>query len=185
MDNKQVMEPTFPNRRAVFLSIKETGYQISSAHFYRACGKPGKNGGQIRVNADGSVNETEVREYCKTLKRVEGDIDDLKNIIELKSKREVEKLEEQIAKLRFDRFKEEGKFLDKKNFESELAARAVIFETGLKHLFNTRVGGWIALVGGRPEKAPDLLQVFHNALEAELSNYATTRTYQVIFEEEK
>ncbi|MCG8634206.1 MAG: hypothetical protein MI863_10285 [Desulfobacterales bacterium] len=182
MDEKQKTVPAFPNRRAVLLAIKDAGYQISRAKFYRDCGKPGKENGQIRVNEDGSVNESEVREYCKTLKRIGGDIEDLNDIQARKTAKEVESLELKVKKQEFELDREKGKYLPRRDFEAELAARAVVLETGLKHHFNTRVGEWIALVCGKPEKAPDLLQELNTALESELGSYATTRSFQVIFE---
>ena len=84
----------------------------------------------------------------------------------------------------FELNRELGRHLPRRDFEAELAAWAVILETSIKHLFNTRVGEWIALVGGHPNKSPDFLQVLHNSLEEELSSYASTQTFQVIFTEE-
>ncbi|MCP3941682.1 MAG: hypothetical protein GY710_09410 [Desulfobacteraceae bacterium] len=171
--------PSFPSLRSVLIHLENTGFKISKSKLYRDRDK-----GMIRVNPDNSVLETEVRAYASTLERKEGDIGDLNDMHAQKTAKEVESLELKVKKQQFDFDREQGKYLPRKDFEAELAARAVIFETGLKHLFNTRVGEWIALVGGKPDKAPDLLQLLHNSLETELSNYATTSTFQVMFEEE-
>ncbi len=169
--------PGFPSLRSVLTHLDTAGFRISNAKIYRDRDK-----GMIRVNADKSVSETEVRAYAATLERKAGNIGNLNDIQAQKTAKEVESLDLKVKKQLFDYEREQGKYLPLKDFEPEMAARTVILESGLKHLFNTRVGEFIALVGGKPEKAPDLLHVLHTSLEEVLSNYASTRTFQVIFE---
>ncbi|EMS79185.1 hypothetical protein [Desulfotignum phosphitoxidans] len=170
----------FPSLLDACEHLKKVGYRISKSKIYRDRDK-----NFFKVNPDGSVPEAELRAYAaEHLPKSRASLNDLDDIHAVKTAREVERLEKQNEKLQFEMDRERGKYLPRRDFEAELAARAVILETSLKHLFNTRVGEWIALVGGHPNKSPDLLQVLHNSLEEELSNYASTQTFQVIFTEE-
>lgn len=166
----------FKSLLAVVEHLSAAGFKVSKSKIYRDQGK-----GMIRVNPDGTVPETEVRAYAATLERVGGDISDLSDIHAKKTAREVESLEIKIAKQKYELEKDQGKYLPRADFELELAARAVIFETGLKHRIRSKVSEWIALVGGKADKGPDLLESMEAEIEAELSSYATTKTFQVLF----
>jgi len=172
--------PSFPSMRAVVKHLDQVGFKVSKSKLSRD-----KTKNLIRVNPDGSVPESEVRAYAATLERKDGTIDDLNDIHARKTEREVKSLDLKIEKQEFELGKEKGQYIPRRDFEAELAARAVILETGLKHLYTTRVGEWIALVVGKPEKAPDLLQALYHSLEEELSGYATTRIFQVMFLEDR
>ena len=171
--------PSFINRYTALHHLIEAGYKISKDKFYRAFKKE-----LIRMEPDRSVLEVEVRNYAlNNLSKIDGSLENPADIQALKNKKEVEKLEEQIAKLRFDREKDQGKFIPRNEFESELAARAAVFDSGFRHTFNVKAREWIALVGGKPEKAADFLLALNQALDEQLTSYATTRTFQVMFED--
>ena len=140
--------------------------------------------GMIRVNPDRTVPETEVRAYAGNLERKDGNIQDLNDIHAKKAQKDVELRDEQIKKLRFFRKKEEGKYLLKKDFEAELAALAMVFESGFLHLFTLKVREFIGLVGGNIAQSADLLEALNTALDEQLNSYATTKTFQVMFEED-
>jgi len=172
--------PVFDNIYQVVEHLDAAGFRISKSKLYRD-----KDKNKIRINPDGTVPETEVRAYASTLERKEGDIGDMSDIHAQKTKKEVEKLEEQISKARFERELQEGKYIPKKDFEAELSARAMVLETGIKHMFNMRVREWIAMAGGKAEKSADLLQQMNEALDAQLTEYANTDRYQVMFGEDE
>lgn len=171
--------PAFDSLLTVCDHLKACGYKISKSKLYRDRDK-----GMIRVLPDGGVQETEVRAYASTLERMDPDIGDLTDIHARKATKEIERLEEQIAKLRFERAREEGRYIPRKDFEAELAARAVVFEAGFRHLFNVKVREWIALVAGKAEKSTELLRDMNQSLDEQLTQFANTRTFQVLFEEE-
>jgi hypothetical protein len=168
--------PSFESLRQVVKHLDGAGFKISKSKISRDKGK-----GLIQVNADGSIYETEVRAYAATLERKNGSVDDLNDVHARKTAREVESIELKIRKQQFELDLAMKKYFPRQDFEAELAARAAIFETGLKHRFTTMVSELIALVGGQPEKGPDLLERLTMALEAELTQYATTKTFQVVF----
>lgn len=182
MKNKQdqavVPAPTFKSLYTVLNHLKESGFKISKSAIYRA-----KDKGQIRINPDGTVLESEVRGYAGNLERVEGNIGNLNDIHARKASKETELLDERIAKVRFENEKEGGKYILRTDFEAELAARTVILESGFRHQYNMKAGEWIALVNGKIEKSADFLQELNAALDEQLNSYATIKTFQVMFED--
>ena len=167
--------PLFKSRRAVLLHLTQSGYKVSRGKLYGDFKKK-----LIRMESDGSVLEIEVRNYA-----VNHLTDNSNDMQALKNEKEVEKLDEQIAKLRFEREKEEGKYILKKEFEAELAARAAVFDSGFRYLFSVKAQEWITLVSGKSEKAADFLQQLNQALDDQLTTYASTRVYQVMFSKEE
>jgi hypothetical protein len=179
-NDQDIMDNSFNSLHEVVSHLDAAGFRISKSKIYRD-----KEKGFIRVNPEnGSVPETEVRAYAASLDRKDGDIGDMSDIHAKKTAKEVEKLEEQIKKARFEREKEEGLYIPKKDFEAELSARAVVLESGLKHQYNMKVREWIAIVSGRPEKAADLLQQMNESLDHQMTEFANTGRYQVMFGEE-
>ena len=172
-------EPSFVSLHAVVDHLKGAGYRISKSKLYRD-----KDKGTIRVNPDGTVLETEVRAYAATLDRIHADIGDLTDIHAVKTKRDVELREEQIKKLRFQREVEEGKYLPRKDFESELASRAVVLDSGLRHMVQMKAAEWVALSGGKTEKIPELIRAINIEMDRVMNSYATIETYHVMFSSE-
>lgn len=170
----------FPSLLAASEFLAGKGYKVSKSKIYRD-----ESTGKITKQADGSVTALAAWEYAeKYLEKTGVNKDDLKDLQATKIRNAIRNQDIEYKRKEFELDRELGRYLPRRDFEAELAARAVILETSLKHLFNTRVGEWIALVGGHPNKSPDLLQVLHNNLEEELSSYASTQTFQVIFTEE-
>ena len=174
-DNTDASE-NFPSILAAMAHLDRAGFRISKSKMYRDRDK-----GMIRVNPDGTVPETEVRAYAATLTKKVADIGDLNDVHAIKTAKEVERLEEQIAKLKFEREKDQGKYIPRSEFEAELAARAAVFESGFRHAFNSKSRTWIALVNGRQEKTAEFLHALNKSLDELLTSYANTNTFQVMF----
>ena len=170
-------EPVFQNLHEALSHLQQAGYKVSRGKIYRD-----KDKNFIRVNPDGTVSEAEVRAYASTLERKTGSIDDLNDVHIRRAAKDVELRDMKIKKMAFELAKDQGKYIERVAFESELAARAVVFETGLKHAFNAHAGEWIALVCGKRERVGELLEALNHALDQELSRYANIRTFQVMFE---
>jgi len=169
--------PSFPSLLSVVDHLDKAGFRISKSKIYRD-----KDKNQIKINKDNSVLETEVRAYASTLERKEGNLDDLNDIHIQKTTKEVIKLEEQIAKLKFDREKDEGKYILKSDFEAELASRSAIFDIGFRHAFNLHAREWIAIVSGKPDKSAEFLQSLNTVLDEQLTGFASIKTFQVLFQ---
>ncbi len=170
-------EPCFVSLRAVLIHLERSGYKISQSKIYRD-----KNKGLIQVRPDGKVPKAEARAYAATLEHIDGHTGDIKDIQVRKKVKEADSLDLKVEKQRWELDRDQGQYMPIKDFHTELAARAVIFETGMKHCFNMRVGEWVALVGGKPERAPDLLQEMIQPVEQELNSYANPQTFHVVIE---
>ncbi len=181
--DNQNTSPTFPNRREVFLSIQDAGYILSQAKFYRDCSKPGKEGGRIRVNADGTVNEAEVREYCKNLKRIEGDIDDLKDVQSTKGKMEVEKLQEQVAKLRFDREKDEGKYVLKEEVDLKIISTLTVLDIHFRQLIDMNMSEICRILGGDIKKMNDAKDCLDELIDEMMNKLAMADSFNFEIED--
>jgi len=172
--------PVFSSLREVVRHLTQAGYKVSKSKISRD-----KKKNAIRVEPDGTILESEVRVYAGTLERARGDIKDLSDIHAQKTAKEVESIELKIAKQQFDLEKETGRYILRRDFEAELASRAVVFDAGFRHMFNMKVREWIALVGGKSEKSSDLLDKLNQALDEQLNSYASLKTYHVIFSNEE
>lgn len=167
--------PSFKSLHQVLQHLKDAGYKIGKSKLYEDARK-----GAIRINPDNTVLETEVRAYAGTLARVDGDIQDLNDIHNRKAAKDVELTDIKIQRAQLELDKELGKYIPRNDFEQELAARAMIFENGFRNLFATQAAEWIALVAGKPGKLPDFMRVLNQALDSQLSAYASTRTFHVL-----
>jgi hypothetical protein len=171
--------PTFPSLLDACEHLKKTGYRISKSKLYRDRDK-----NYFKVNADGTVPEAEIRAYAaEHLPKSRASLQDLDDIHAVKTRREVERLEKQNEKLQFELDRERGRYIPRLDFESELAARAAVLESGFRNLFNVRVREWIALVNGKPDRSADFLSALNQGLDEQLNIYATTKVFQVIFED--
>ena len=175
-DGASAPGPSFVSLHAVVDHLKGAGYRISKSKIYRD-----KDKGTIRVNPDGTVLETEVRAYAATLDRLVADIGDLTDIHAIKTQRDVELREEQIKKLRLQRKVEEGKYIPRKDFEAELSSRAVVLDSGLRHMVQMKAAEWVALSCGKTEKIPELILAVNQELDRLMNGYASIESYHVMF----
>lgn len=157
------------------------GYKVSESKIYRD-----KNAGKITLEQDGkSISTKAVWEYAEEyLEKTGVNGQDLSDIQSQKEYASLELKEEQIKKVRFQREKEEGKYILRSEFEKELASRAVVLDAGFRHLFNMRASEWVAIVNGQPDKSSDLLSALNNGLDEQLRAYASLRSFYVVFGDE-
>ena len=125
-------QPSFQSLRAVLLHLEQAGFRISKSKIYRD-----KEKGMIRVQPDHTVLETEVRAYAATLERKDGNIKDLGDLHARKTAKEVESLDLKVKKQRFEFDLAKKKYIPKKDFEAEMAARAMVARTKTR-MYNAR-----------------------------------------------
>lgn len=176
MPMKAAAELTFPSLRKAAEALHDAGYEVSRSKLSRD-----KKNGLIDFNADGSVDQKEVEKYSRLLKKREATMGDNHEKAAEKSEWEIKNLQVKHDKMVFELEKERGKYIERALFEAELAARAAIFETGLKHFFSANIQELVAMVGGNPEKSPEFLQRLNTLVDDELSRYATTKNFHVVF----
>jgi hypothetical protein len=166
----------FPSLRKAVAALYNAGYEVSRSKMSRD-----KKNGLIDFNPDGSVYQKEVEKYARLLKKREAALEDNHEKAAIKADWEIRTLEVKHEKLVFELEKEKGKYIERAMFEAELAARAAILETGLKHYFSSKIQELVALVGGKPEKSPEFMQRINVVVDEELSRYATTKNFHVVF----
>jgi len=170
----------FQNLITAMIHLDQSGFKISKSKIYRD-----KDKNFIKVEPDGTVLESEIRAYASTLERKDGgSLEDLNDVHLRKANKDVELRDLKIKRMQFDLDKERGLYIERKLFEAELAARAMVFESGFRHTFTMHLREWVAMVGGRLEKEADFLQALNHALDSQLSGYASTQSYQVMFSKE-
>ena len=171
-------EPSFPSLLKVLEHLQGAGFKISKSKLYRD-----RNKNLIHVKSDGSVLESDVRVYAGDyLERVVGNIDDLSDVQARKANAEADLRQEQVLKIRHARKVEEKKYIPRKDFEAELASRAMVLDSGLRHMIQMRMAEWVALVSGKPSLIPDLIQDMNRELDGLMNSYATLDNFQVIFQ---
>jgi hypothetical protein len=173
--------PSLPNKYAVFEILKAEKMKVGKSKLYKDAEK-----GLLRVQPDGSVLLSDVELYTRaylTPKQKAGNDADIEQLQKEKLELESKKLEEQIAKLVWDREKEAGRYLLRSDFEMELAARAAVLETSLRQMASTKAYDWIAVCKGEHSKAGDMAAMVTAEIGAVLDEYASAERFQVIFVE--
>jgi hypothetical protein len=171
-------ETVFGNVYLLVEQLERDGFKISKSKAYRD-----KRAGILRVQADGTVTQSDARAYALTLNKVGRNPINLEKLNEEKSKKEVERLSLEIEKLRFTLDKERGKFLLREDFKMEMASRAAVLELGLKHLIQTRAAEFIRLTGGHDGKTGILIDVLNQEIDNLLNDFSDLNRFQVVFME--
>jgi phage terminase Nu1 subunit (DNA packaging protein) len=104
----------------------------------------------------------------------------LAGLQERKLKAETDRTEEQARKAKLEREAMEGKMLPRADVELELAARAVVIDSGISGLIQSHAATWIDLVAGDQAKLPDLTEAMANNFRTLLNEYATTDIIRVV-----
>lgn len=177
-----------PDEQKTFTSLLQVkdylikkGYRVSKSKIYRDA-----ENGKITVMTDLSGNKSVTAlaawEYAeKHLEKTGAHKEDLKDLQARKLMNTIQIQEVEHQRKVFDLEKEQGKFIPRADFESELAARAAVLEAGFRHLFNVRAREWITLVAGKPDRQADFLAALNRDLDGQLNVYASTRAFQILF----
>jgi len=173
-------EPSFENRKKALLFLQKEGYKIEKSKLYADCKK-----GLLKLQADGSVLESDINSYIRRARlekpaEIEAKADNTK-LIRRKQERDIEKLEEQIADLKFKREVSAGKYMLKTDVEMEIAARAAALDAGLRHMYQSKIPDWVEIVAGDPQKTAILLESINQDLDDQLNEFANMSRFQVIF----
>lgn len=173
---------SFSDPAQVLNYLKESGWSISKTSLYRHF-----NQGKF-VSRDGLFLKTDIDRYAKihlkekaTGKRNQDATEELQRE---KVKKEVQRLEIEIKhkQLLLDRLSKS--LISRENIEIELAGRAIILETGLKHWIHTSVMEWIRMVSGNADKENELIYHMTRSLDEHLNGYAKPIDYRIIIDED-
>lgn len=164
----------FKNVKAVLDFLKDEGFKIQKSKIYED-----KKEGLLRVQKDRSIFGVDVKLYAATLQKEKPDSEPAE-LTAIKINKESTKLDLQNEKLQFELDRLKGRYMPKADFERELAARGAVLDNGLRRNFATRAQDFIALVGGRLNKTPDIIDFFNKILDEQMNMFATTETFQVM-----
>lgn len=164
----------FPDLQTVLLFLHSQGYRISKSTLYRH-----KDARMIRPAKEGGYPLRNVLKYARLLKRNDEKtsttkIDDLQ---ERKIEAEAAKIEAQARHWTLKTEIAEGKYVEKAALERELAMRAAVFKSDQENFIHAQAGEIVQLVGGDPEKIPDLIEFMLDASATFLDRYAGDGTF--------
>lgn len=160
-------EPDYPHLMAAVAALNADGYKVSKSKVYRD-----KSLGLIREEPDGTVRSSEVVAYV-TRAGLEKKADVATGAVDkmhaLKTRKEIERLEAQTAKARFELEKEKGKYILKADAKTEFALKLGTVESVYKNIIRTRSADYIGTVGGDPGKAAMLTALLYADLDEVLN----------------
>lgn len=155
------------------------GYKVSKSSMARH-----KDDGHIRLDATEGQALKFAKAFLKSAdsgkRAVDESADENRRLITAKALKE----EEIYLLTRNKRLREEGKLIPADRVSQDLAARALMLKSGLKHLVQSQALALVHLVGGDPRKAPLLIDELSGRIEGLLSDYAAAESVVVEFEEE-
>jgi hypothetical protein len=162
-------EHLFDSLMDVVAYLDAEGWKISRSSAYEH-----RDDGKIRPGPDGKYTLSAAQDYARQhLQRKDGSAtDDMINLQEQKLKEEIRRISSD-AGLRELKYKErQGELIPREHVEIELAARASDLKTHLDASARSSAGRIIKMVGGDPQKAPDLISFMLGINRKVLDNYS-------------
>jgi len=166
----------FGNRVKALRWLQGQGYKIKKSKFYADC-----KVGLCKMAADGSVAEDELNRYVKRAGLMQPAAIDggpANDVLSRKNEKEIERLEEQINKLRREREIIEGRFVERDLVEMELAGKCAVLEAGIRHLFHVRLVDWIE--AKEAQGLPAAVDLAQQDLNAQFNEFASLDGFEVL-----
>lgn len=162
--------------------LQDEGWKIARATLYQHI-----KASKLRPEPDGTFTLKAVRAYARAhlqlmATRQKQEDEDLQR---KKLQVDIEVMEEKLKRERFKREAEDARLMPREDVSLELAARAVVQDHEWTRVIQSRAGEMIALVEGEAERSSELVRFLLAAKDKVLSEYASTRTWHVLFEEEE
>ena len=163
--------------------LQEAGWEIKKQTFYNHCKQ-----GKCSKNRAGLYTRAMVKKYAEKYLVHSGTgttvDDELDSLSTRKLRGEIDRIEAAAAHDHYKLDILKGKHIDRSKLEMELAARAVVLDSGLEYLFKTNVAEMVAIVGGDLDKSPLLLDLLLKKKDEQLSLYANFEDFVVSFTED-
>ena len=145
--------------------------------------------GKLLPKDDGQYHQNDIDRYAKTWLKQQSTrkkIRDLEDELQRKVlQSELSIKEEELKRKRRQNEIEEGKYIEQKKMEEELAGRAGILEAGLKHWVQSRAADWIRAVGGDVRKAGEMINAMIRDLDEHINSYAQAKEYELVIEDDE
>lgn len=164
------LEPSYRNIPEMVAALDADGWKLSESTAYEH-----RDQGKFRLAADGTVSQSVALDYARLhLKKKDG----TPGSVAGQSLQE-QKVQEEIQRIRADRMQRElkykeasGELIPRSRVEVELAARATDLKSYFDAVARSSAGRIIKLVGGDPQKSPELIAFLLGANRKAFDNYA-------------
>lgn len=165
-------------RPAALKHLQEEGWEVAKTKFYADIKK-----GFPSLQDDKTLLLADLNAYARAYLKRQAGADAGHAMAEDQS----EKTREEILKIRvqrentqFDLSVKQKKYLPRADFSREMASRAVVLDTTLRHHFRSHAARWIALVGGEPRKLTEFTAALDEGINEALNRFATMDQFQVM-----
>lgn len=171
---------TFASLLAVQRWLELKGYQISESKIYRD-----KDAGKISAEADGKTFKLiSVLDYIERfLGGVATKKDELKNLQEKKIKMALELKEEQIARLRLNREKEQGRYLPKEEIDLQVISVLTVMDTAYRQLVDLNMSDLCHAMTGDVKKVNIGKDFMDKKLDEMMNELAGTDSFTIRIED--
>jgi len=170
---------SFKNIPAVHRYLSEKGFKGTEQTLRNYKAK-----GLLRCEENGGFSKVAVDQFAfMHLEKVGGDqVEDLTGLTKREKGLQITKLELEVDKRRKEIEAFEQGHIPRKDFERELAQRALLFKSGLRHMVYTAANEAVQVVGGDSAKVGVLISFLNDEIEKHLAQYANTKTFHVVIE---
>lgn len=179
-----IVEPDdlFANRLEAWQYLQDSGWQIGRSQFYEHC----KEGRLLRDRATGKYAQAAVDRYaeihCRRIETGEKVNETRTRMAEEKAETELEREKVRLERERHELAVRRGDYVPRDEVELMIVGRAVAMLAHLRAMVQMRASDWIALVEGDQQRARDLIDTVHGAIEEHLAVFAKDIEFEVIFE---
>jgi hypothetical protein len=158
--------------------LKQEEYKISRRTLFRAVKEA-----KLRPDSDGTFSKKNVEKYARTWLQVSGTLmkKSDQEIARQRAQKDLQLKEEELKIKKYQRERLEGLYVARSELALELASRAAVFEALLKGEIEGGITEAIALVNGDEKKTGELLRALLEMVDRGLSQYATTKTWNILF----
>ena len=170
---------TFANIKAVAEYLKAEGWKIKKSSVYEHVKRK-----RLHPQKDGTYRKKDVDRYAGTyLRQLADGAKSLpvkfEKLQEKKLVAEADKLEAQARHWELRTKVASGQYVEKFEFERALAQRAALFKSDIEAFIRGTTPERVALVGGDPDKIPDLIEHDLDQFEKCLGRYAEDREFVI------
>lgn len=174
-------ELIFDNKMEALKWLKAEGYKIGKSKLYNDAAA-----GRLKQQAGGKIKEKDVKLYIKRARLVRPEkIPDAgtDEMTKQKLQLEIRKLEEDVKEKEIKNLALVGKYMPKADVYMQLASRAVAFDAGLKHRFNTEADEVVESLSGIKEhhrRVAIVRQWAITNINEQLNDFADVKTFQAV-----
>jgi hypothetical protein len=170
-------ENSLKNRLEVFRYLEKRGWDVSKSAVYNHVTE-----GKLRAREKGRFAIADVERYAQAhlqLKDQAGVNAELEKLQRERSSGEARKATAQAVWWEQRTAIVKNQYLPRELVEQEQAAKAALLNSDIEEWFYANVAAMIAIVGGDPERAPDLIEFLIEAKEKWMARYSEDREFQV------